>query len=219
VAVRSAPLADGSVYRLRWGAQVDCFTVTDTADRDTPSGQRRGVRVHPERVASYLAKYLTKTTEDLGLPAQVRSAAHAVAAGASGHAVRLIATAEDLAGQHPDYALLLAHLGTLGYRGHPITKSRAYSVTFGQLRRARRRARSNPAVLDPDVDVRQVLDDDQDLPDGFELVSSWVFAGQGYLDLDQAAAAVRSATRARIRAQAAVSLTRPTNREELSHGD
>lgn len=36
-------------------------------------------------------------------------------------------------------------------------------------------------------------------PDGYELVSSWVYAGQGYLDLDQAAAAVRSAAEARSR--------------------
>ena len=59
--------------------------------------QRRARVVHPEQVASYLAKYLTKATEDFGLPAQVRSAAHARAAGASAHAVRIIATAEDLA--------------------------------------------------------------------------------------------------------------------------
>jgi|1186.fasta_scaffold06712_1 hypothetical protein len=199
VDVLSAPLADGRSYRLRWGSQVDCRTITDTAERDSLCGTRRELLVHPEQVASYLSKYLTKATEDFGVPAQVRSAAHAVAVGASAHAVRLIATAEDLAGQHPDYALLLTHLATLGYRGHPITKSRAYSVTFGQLRRARRRARANPAGLPPDADVRQILDDDRDLPDGFELVSSWVFAGQGYIELDQAAAAVQSATRARIR--------------------
>lgn len=95
--------------------------------------------------------------------------------------------------------MLLSHLGTLGYRGHPITKSRAYSVTFGQLRKARRHHRRNPAGLDPDADIREILDDDPDLPDSFELVSSWVFHGQGYLDLDTAAAAVHSAAMSRIR--------------------
>jgi hypothetical protein len=130
--------------------------------------------VHPEQVASYLAKYLTKATEDFGLPAQVRSAAHARVAGASPHAVRLIATAQELATQGEEYGRLLSHLGTLGYRGHPITKSRAYSVTFGQIRRARRRYRSNPAGLAPDADIRQLLDDDHDVPGGFELVSSWI---------------------------------------------
>jgi Replication initiator protein, pSAM2 len=168
--VDSAPLEDGRVYQLRWGAQVDPRTISQGADRDTP----RGVPVvHPEQVASYLAKYLTKATEDFGLPAQVRSAAHAHVAGASPHAVRIIATAQDLVSHGEEYGLLLSHLGTLGYRGHPITKSRAYSVTFGQIRRARRRYRSNPAGLAPDADIRQLLDDDQDIPDGFELVSSW----------------------------------------------
>ena len=58
-------------------------------------------------------------------------------------------------------------------------------MTFGQIRRARRRHRASPAGLSPDADIRELLDDDQDIPDGFELVTSWVFAGQGYLDLDR----------------------------------
>ena len=85
----AAPLADGRIYRLRWGAQVDTRAITGTADRDG----HRGMVVHPEQVASYLAKYLTKATEDFGLPARVLSAAHARATGASPHAVPIIATA------------------------------------------------------------------------------------------------------------------------------
>jgi hypothetical protein len=195
VRLQSAPLAEGEVYELRWGAQVDCRTITDTADRDAAW---RGYDVHPEQIGAYLAKYLTKATEDFGLPATVRSAEHARLAGASAHAVRIIETAEQLATVSDDYALLMSHLGTLGYRGHPITKSRAYSVTFGQLRRARRHWRRHRGLA-PDVDVRKLLDDDLDVPEGFELISSWEFLGQGYLDLDQAAAAVRSATRSRTR--------------------
>jgi hypothetical protein len=53
--------------------------------------------------------------------------------------------------------------------------------------------------LEPDADIRHVLDPDDDLPDGFQLESTWAFIGQGYLDLDQAAAAVTSATLARSR--------------------
>jgi hypothetical protein len=209
VRVDSAPLDDGRVYQLRWGTQVDTRTISHTADRDTP----RGVPVvNPEQVASYLAKYLTKATEDFGLPARVRSAAHAHIAGASRHAVRIIATAQDLAAEGEGYGLLLSHLGTLGYRGHPITKSRAYSVTFGQIRRARRRYRSNPAGLAPEADIRQVLDDDQDIPEGFALVSSWMFDGQGYLDMDQAAGAVEAAARARMRRQHPA----PTNNDPRS---
>lgn len=201
----SEPLADGSVYVLRWGDQVDCRAITDAVDRD---GRNRGAAVHPERVASYLAKYLTKATEDLGLPARVKSARHAAAAGATDHAVRILETAEQLAEESEPYAMLRAHLGMLGYRGHPITKSRVYSVTFGQLRRARRRFRHRPAELPPDTDVRQLLDDDE-VPEGFELVSSWVFVGQGYLTLDQAAAAVRSAQMSRLRAAGRVVSSSP----------
>ncbi len=196
VVLESEPLPDGVVYRLRWGAQVDTRTITDTADQQTRSPHA----AHPRQVAAYLAKYLTKATEDFGLPQRVFSAAHAASAGASLHAVRLIQTAQHLAEHGGDaYTRLLAHLASLGYRGHPITKSRAYSVTFGQIRRAKRLHRSRPAGLDPGADVRELLDLDDDLPDGFERLSTWAFAGLGYLDLATAAAAVEAAVRARSR--------------------
>jgi len=210
VRLLSAPLADGRVYRLRWGEQVDCRTINETADRD--SRQQVPV-VHPEQVGSYLAKYLTKATEAFGLPATVRSAGHARLAGATDHTVRIIDTAQEIAGHGEAYSLLLSHLGTLGYRGHPITKSRAYSVTFGQLRRARRYWRRNPTDLAQDVDIRELHDDDTDIPDGFQLISSWMFLGQGYLDLDQAAAAVRSATASRTRRSRRTATTTTTTRE------
>ena len=212
VQLDSSPLSDGTVYRLRWGSQVDTRTITDTAHRD--SG-RRTSRVHPEQVAAYLSKYLTKATEDFGLPARVYSAAHAVNVGASRHAVRIIETAQALAAEGEAFAPLLKRLATLGYRGHPITKSRAYSVTFGQIRRARRIFRARPAGLDPDADIREVLDVEDEVPEGFEVVSSWVFVGQGYLDLDAAAAAVMSATKARFRRQEA---RRQNSSDSLGNG-
>jgi hypothetical protein len=196
VELDTPPLRDGTVYRLHWGAQVDTRFITDTAHRDS---QRQARVVHPEQVAAYLAKYLTKTTEEFGLSARVKSPTHARAMGASPHAVRLIETAVRLAGEDESLARLRENLTTLGYRGHPITKSRAYSVTSGQLRRVRRVFRSKPAALAPDADIREILDIDDDVPVGFEVVSSFVFFGKGYLDLDQAAAAVRSAAAARAR--------------------
>jgi hypothetical protein len=191
-----ASLADGTVHRLHWGRQLDTRSITDTTHRDT--GRRARV-VHPEQVAAYLAKYLTKATEDFGLPSRIYSAQHARLVGASAHVVRIIETAQRVAAENDGYSRLVACLTTLGYRGHPITKSRTYSVTFGQIRRARRRFRQNPAGLDPQADIRQLLDTDDDLPDGFELEATWVFIGQGYLDLDQAAAAVTAAMMARSR--------------------
>ena len=196
VSLNAPPLADGTVYRLRWGSQVDCRTITDTAPRNGHSP----VVAHPRQIAAYTAKYLTKTTDDFGLPVRVFSANHAAHVGASAHAVRLIETAEQIAetGGEP-YQRLLANLATLGYRGHPMTKSQKYSVTFGQIRRARRTHRANPAALDPEADIRELLDLDDDLPEGFERVSVWQFAGVGYLDLSTAAAAVEQATRSRSR--------------------
>jgi hypothetical protein len=93
--------------------------------------------------------------------------------------VRIIVTAERLAVEAgSDYVRLADRYGTLGYRGHPITKSRRYSVTFGALRRARRHWRQRPPGLDPDADVRQ-LPDDLD-PDGADTVierREWRFVG------------------------------------------
>jgi hypothetical protein len=195
VELRVGPLADGSVHQLVWGRQLDCRSISGDAGRDSDP---RGRVVHPEKVAAYLAKYLTKATEDFGLPARVRSVGHARFVGASPHAVRIIETASRLAGEGGSYVRLRENFATLGYRGHPITKSRAYSVTFGQIRRARRAYKRNPG-LDPNADIRRILDDDSDVPEGFALVSSWVFLGQGYLSLDEAAAAVMSATRSRTR--------------------
>jgi hypothetical protein len=194
-------LRDGTGYRLGWGGQVDCRTVSGHADRNSARGAGGDGMAHPEQVAAYLAKYLTKTTEDFGLPTKVTSTTHARALGASPHAVRIIATATRLADEGPDYARLRSCLSTLGYRGHPITKSRTYSVTFTQLRRARSAYKRNPG-LDPDADIRQVLDDHDDLPEGFERISTWHYAGRGYLDLDQAARAVMAAAVARTRATA-----------------
>lgn len=201
VKLLSLPLADGTVYELRWGGQLDTRTIRGAAERD---GEIRN-EVHPERVAAYLAKYLTKATEDFGLNGTIRSARHAAATGASRHALRLIEVAEEIGQTAEGYEKLLRHLGTLGYRGHPISKSRAYSVTFGQIRRARRMFRRRDAALDPDSDIRQLLDDE--VPAGFERISSWEFEGLGYLDLDTSAAAVAAACRSRTRAAEASAAT------------
>ena len=51
--------------------------------------------------------------------------------------------------------------------------------------------------VDPNADVRDLHDDD--VPEGFELVSSWLYVGRGYLELDQATRAVESAIQSRSR--------------------
>ena len=84
----------------------------------------------------------------------------------------------------------------LGYGGHFLTKSRRYSVTFGQLRAARtahRRAQRHPGgERDPwgrPLDETTVL-----------ILSTWTYAGTGYTALSPGAElALTSADMARGR--------------------
>jgi hypothetical protein len=153
-------------------------------------------------VAAYLAKYLTKSTEEFGLDARckVHSATDARYLGASPHALRIIETAEQLAATGgPDYERLADRYGTLGYRGHVLTKTRRYSTTFRQLRQARQDWRRQPrAAHDPAA--RQLVDEDHDGDQADIVVErSWRYAGSGYLDADEAALAMTAAALARSR--------------------
>jgi hypothetical protein len=86
----------------------------------------------------------------------------------------------------------------LGYRGHFLTKSRRYSVTFGQLRTARtehRRQQRHPGgEHDP---WGRPLDDTIVLT-----LSTWTYAGTGYTTTPDAKLALASAARARAHRQA-----------------
>ncbi|RIQ18264.1 replication initiator [Jiangella rhizosphaerae] len=189
----------GDTLRLRWGTQLDTRTITLGAGRDNSTGP-----AHPEMVGGYLSKYLTKGVEDFGLPTtgRIRSASDARHAGATDHACRIIAAAARLVTVNEDYQPIARRLATLGYRGHPITKSRAYGVTFGSRREARRTWRRRRAHLEPDAVVRDVLDLDPDQVDQVDAVitlGSWTYAGRGYLTDFDAANAVRTHTLTRIR--------------------
>lgn len=193
------PGPHGQHVRLRWGRQLDIRPITPTASRDGRDGP-----AHAHQVAAYLAKYVTKGIEDFGLPAKgrIRHHEHARAAGACPHAVRIIRAAEQLAGICEAYRPMRARLATLAYRGHPITKSRAYSTTFTALRNARQTWRRRHARLAVDADIRDVLDlesDSTDDADALVVLGEWAYAGRGYLDVAAAAEAVRAATLARTR--------------------
>jgi hypothetical protein len=185
---------------LRWGAQLDVRPITPSAGRNDQAGD-----VHPEMVAAYLAKYLTKSTEDFGLDGHgpIHSATDARYHGATPHAVRIIETAERLAADAgADYERLADRYGTLGYRGHVLTKTRRYSTTFGALRRARAAWRRAPFATRNDLEaIRQTGEDDD--PDGDQagivIERSWRFVGAGYFDTDTAARALAAAALARSR--------------------
>jgi len=99
-------------------------------------------------VASYLAKYATKSTEPVGVPPGKITADNAKDfAITRTHQGRLIAACLNL-GSHPheDFQALRRWAHMLCYRGHFATKSRRYSTTMRALRAARRdwHRRQNP---------------------------------------------------------------------------
>jgi hypothetical protein len=184
---------------LGWGEQIDTRPISLGADRDDQAGD-----VHPEMVAAYLSKYLTKSIEDFGLDGhgKVNSATDARCLGASPHALRIIETAERLAAiGGEDYERLADRHGTLGYRGHVLTKTRRYSTTFRALRQARAEWRQRGGRPDPEPENVRQLGAGHDDPDGDEaeivIERSWRFAGVGYLSLDTAARALTAAALAR----------------------
>jgi hypothetical protein len=121
--------ANPAGWTIAWGTQLDTRPIQLRADADITSGH----------VAGYLAKYATKSTEPAGLPAiRITSADISYYAAAPTHQGRLIRACWKLgAHPHPDFRALRRWTHMLGYRGHFLTKSRRYSVTFKTLRAAR----------------------------------------------------------------------------------
>jgi hypothetical protein len=184
---------DPSLRRiLRFGTQTDVRAIQQTS---TLPGT--GTALSARAVANYIAKYATKSIGAPGFPDRpVCSAADIDALACNQHYKQLIATTWAL-GKDPAAASLGLNrrTHTLGYRGHFLTKSRRYSVTFTRLRRARidyRRAQRHPGgELDPwgrSFDDRIVL-----------TVSTWEYAGTGHANTAERALALASAARARER--------------------
>jgi hypothetical protein len=117
-------------WDITWGAQLDPRVVRLTDDGE----------ITDRAVASYLAKYATKSTEPVGvLPAKITAENASVYAGPRTHQGRLIAACLKLGGHpHEDFQALRRWAHMLGYPGHFATKSRRYSTTMRVLRAARR---------------------------------------------------------------------------------
>ncbi len=181
---------------LAFGTQVDTRAVRTSRRTDDPDGE-----LTPEQVAGYLAKYATKAATDTESPDNP-------------HLRRLHATARHLAGravslkQDPKapYGLLGKWAHTLGFRGHFSTRSRRYSVTLGQLRRARQRAQIRLAEAGRTgipIDLRQLeaelLADDTE--ETTLVIGHWRYAGTGWANDGETALATAAAARAREYAQ------------------
>ena len=172
----------GSALTLGFGAPQG--TDVRPIRRDDLAGTGRPL--NHQAVANYIAKYATKTLTAPGLPTgRLESAAEITQLRCSRHYQAMIGAA---------WALSIrkwAH--TLGYGGHFLTKSRRYSVTFGQLRKARaeyrKRLRQPYGDKDPwgrDLDETTVL-----------IIKTWHYAGTGYTRSPGARQATAAAARAR----------------------
>ena len=181
-----------ALVRLGFGPQTDARPV----HRDTLVATGRPL--DPAAVANYIAKYATKTLTVPGVPdTRIRTALDIQALRCPAHYRAMISAAWELGARRAtgDPRLRVwAHM--LGYGGHFLTKSRRYSVTFGQLRTARtahRRAQRHPGgERDPwgrPLDETTVL-----------ILSTWTYAGTGYSALSPGAElALTSADMARGR--------------------
>jgi hypothetical protein len=125
-------------WDIAWGDQIDPRVVRLTEDGE----------VTDVAVASYLAKYATKSTEPAGVPpGRITKDNARLYADRRTHQGRMITACLKLGGHpHEDFRALRRWAHMLGYRGHFATKSRRYSTTMRALRAARRdwRRRQHP---------------------------------------------------------------------------
>jgi hypothetical protein len=165
---------DGTPMPVHWGAQLDIRPVTGD-DVETDDGA-----ISEGKLAGYVAKYATKgtgKTEAADRP--IRSEAHIGVLDINPHHRRLIETCWQLGGVD-DYADLglrrWAHM--LGFRGHFLTKSQAYSTTLTALR-GRRATHA----------LAQRLDALGAEPDSVAVVNDWRFASAGLSEAEREIAA------------------------------
>ena len=177
VAKVSVPYPGGISGFARWGPQLDVRGISnekeyisEIASKDTDDISEPTSGLRSRKIANYIAKYATKSTDDNGaLDRRLHSLSDLDQRGVTGHLRRMVETAWDLGGR-PELASrrLRAWAHTLGFRGHCITKSRHYSVTFGYLR-AERQAWQIKMSSTPEVNHQN----DQ-------IISNWKWVGTGW---------------------------------------
>ena len=157
VHVEAPPSAAYGDTLLRWGGQLDVRPIRAFAD---------GGALRDDAVAGYVAKYVTKSAEVAGaVDYPITSAGDIAGLPVSGHVRALIGTCWRLGGlAELEHLRLRTWSHMLGYRGHCLTKSRAYSTTYGELRAVRARHRTTPLPADLDTITE----------------ATWRYAGRGY---------------------------------------
>jgi hypothetical protein len=149
---------------LRWGSQVDVQTI----------GGLDGVELTDQAVASYVAKYATKAAEATEtVDRRIGELSELDKLSLPAHTRRLIEACRALDDAYPDRLLWRwAHM--LGFRGHFMTKSRAYSTTLTERRQVRadyraRQERRERGLPDPD-----------DIEGSTLTLAHWTYAGHGH---------------------------------------
>jgi hypothetical protein len=178
----------GQDLALGFGPQTDSRIIRHGTDLPGT-----GQALNGQAVANYIAKYTTKTLSVRGLPSlRLRRRADIEQLRCPIHYRAMITAAWRLAStQHDARFRAWAHM--LGYGGHFLTKSRRYSVTFGQLRAARAQYRRATRPAEPGRDAW-----DRPLDETVVLVlpTIWSYAGIGHASASAELAAA-SAARAR----------------------
>ena len=175
---RTVVRPDGSPLELRWGAQIDLREITPAVagQMENEAGE-----ITDASLAGYIAKYATKGTGARETPDRpIRDIDHLEYLDVSPHHARIIRTCWDLGGLDAYAELGLrrwAHM--LGFRGHFLTKSQAYSTTFRALAADRRRWR---LVQDLEALGRATDSPDEFPPDpaDFVVVNDWVPVAFGH---------------------------------------
>jgi hypothetical protein len=111
---------------VEWGSEFDIADITGSGDES-------------RRVAAYVAKYATKTTDgSLSFARRFHHRSEIEFRRAAPHLRRLALTTWDLGGEPEDDEWHLRdYAHAFGFTGQLITKSRGFSTTFGALRAAR----------------------------------------------------------------------------------
>jgi hypothetical protein len=162
-----------------WGRQRDVRALDLGADRDEAA-----------RVAGYIAKYATKSTEDAGGVRYRIEKAHELGnLRCRDHAKRLITSAWRAGDQADvDEKRMRRWAHQFGFGGHCFTKSRRFSTTFKALRQARAAYAAGPDAKSDHNVVK---------------ISAWAYAGSGYPRPGDALLATSTHARARERRRAA----------------
>ena len=168
-------------WTISWGTQLDTRIVKVTAAGELTD----------TAVASYLAKYATKSTEAVGTaPVRIDDGNLIIYGSHRSHQGRLIAAAWHI-GSHPhaDFQALRHWAHMLGYRGHFSTKSRWYSTTLRALRSARTdwKRRQHFATAQPGSATLAAA----------TVATSLSYAGRGWRTTGDAVLALSAAARAR----------------------